>query len=227
MMIGEVTPTTNTNFSSGTSAVTNVANMASSFVPIKGDAEFQSKFSKFNEKQAQILGTAALIVQVVPVAGQVVGLILGAVAALSTLVARIFFTSKAKQYAAERGQYEVAIGQLRDENLQLDVQINTLKSYYNKLREVLGVTGNSLNGLGICLINCNKNEEERLLNQSKATFEQLKLQQKQKIDLVYSLFNEVAALMEIKTSKNTAIYLGLGAFAFGVLFYLIKKRKKK
>jgi len=165
---------------------------------------YQSDFSKFNEKQAAILGTAAVVVQVVPGVGQIVGVVLGVVAAASALVSKIFFESKKKKAAAEAGQYRALNVNIQNENNLLDMQINKLKDSIGLLKKALHVEGSELGSI----FNSGKKEAQRDANNEKELFAQLKKAQEEKIKLIEALYDQFNELTDTKTTRYL-IYIGV------------------
>lgn len=189
---------------------------------------YQSDFSKATSAIAQVAGTAAAVAQVVPGVGQAVGIVLGAVAGVAAVLSKIFLNSKAKQYAAERAQYETAIQQILADNLVIDQQYNQLKNAIDQFKAELA--GYGISGLGLCLINCNKKKEKARLDNTKEAFNELTAIQKKKLQLVTDLYTEynqiLQNLLDVRSSSNRNTYLlvGLGLL-LGVTGFVYATRK--
>src|SRR5262245_49190874 len=82
-----------------------IASAAASAVPNQ-PVTVQSDFSKTANVVATSAATVAAVAAVVPGIGTVVAVVAGVVAAAAALLGKIFANSKAKSYAAERGEWE-------------------------------------------------------------------------------------------------------------------------
>jgi gas vesicle protein len=161
-------------------------------------------------------GAVAVIVPV----GTVVGAIIAAAGALISLFAN---GKKAQKLAAERAQYEQVNAQLKDQNAQLDIKVQSLVASINKLKQDLGIS-TPISGLGFCLIGCKKKEEKRKLDSAKDVYAQLTKAQDEKISLLNKMSEEVESLL-LKKRNRMLIYIGLGLAALTVGGIIIKNRK--
>lgn len=212
------------NFTAATNTINGIIQTADKLAP-QVSSEYQSDFSKFNEKQAYILGTAAAVVQVIPGIGQVVGVVLGVVAAASAVLAKIFFNSKAKKMDAERGQLETTIKQILLDNDELDVRYNALKAALAQFKVQLKAYGigpdAGVSGLGLCILGCKKKRAEERLDNTKARYDELIKIQENKIKLTNALYDEcnktMEALIKVQDSSKVNMYILFGLIASAAL----------
>lgn len=220
-------------------AVTNInqasglINTATSTLPTK-PVTAQSDFSKVANSVATVAGVvAAVAVYIVP-AGTVIAAVAGIVAAACVLLGKLFGQSKAKALAAERAQYETVTAQLQYENQQLDEQYAQTYDAIQQMRSLIsGLGGLSGGGLGFCVFNCKKQREEDRLRNAKAEYE---LQNKlftektsalmKLVDEFNKLMREYNSLLQASQTKNTALYVLLGAAAIGAGIVIYQSAKK-
>ncbi|HYG01651.1 MAG TPA: hypothetical protein VD927_04355 [Chryseosolibacter sp.] len=189
---------------------------------------YQSSFSKFSQKVSNIAGMAAQISSEVP-GGQTAALVLGVVGGAAALLSKVFSGSKAKQLAAQRGEYERLIIEIRNDNKVLDDQIETLRKGIEMLTRDL----QSLSGLGLCIIGCKAKREKEKLNATKADYDLLISYQQDKIRIVNNLLGEYEKLLEavtgIKQSKtlHTILTWSIGFLALSAISVAFIKRRKK
>jgi hypothetical protein len=215
--------------------ITNVTASAAAAVPTKPITQ-QSDFSKTANVVATGAATVAAIAAVVPGVGTVVAVVAGVVAAAAALLGKVFANSKAKGYAAERGEYEKVNAQIKYENNQLDKQYDDTSRAINELKmSISSLNGPSLmdsnqeiSGLGLCLWNCK--DEKNKLQSSKAEYETLKKEQENKTQILASLLDEynklIKGLLELKSSKSTKdwlLWIFAGAVVVGGVYYFTKK----
>jgi uncharacterized protein with von Willebrand factor type A (vWA) domain len=159
------------------------------------------------------------------------------VAAAAALLGKIFGNSKAKQYEAERHQWEAVNAQIRYENEQLDNQylvtrqaIDDLKSRINMLSGFDGING--VNGLGLCVIGCKKKAEKEKLMNAQEENKVLVDEQNAKTKAMGALLDEynklIKSLLELNQSASTNewIFWILGGSAALLTGYLVIKNKK-
>ena len=224
---------TNTQVITTAQTVSTLATTASQIVP-PADGYYSSDFSKVSGKIATIAGTAAAVVQVIPGVGQVVGAVLGAVAAVAFVLSKVFSNSKARKLAAERQQYEILNKELTAENYELDAHYVQLRNTVYELRNTLEqYTGKTFNGLGFCLFNCKRKEEEKKLKTAKDQYNELKALNEEKIKAIELLLDEINRTFEAITgikkfsTANKFLLAGLvvSAAVTGLILYNRKKKK--
>jgi hypothetical protein len=228
-----------TNFVNTATNVTNVTSAAAAAVPNK-PVSYQSDFSKTANVVATGAGVvAAATVAIVPF-GTVIAAVAGIVGAAAVLLGKIFANSKAKQYQAERGEYEMANAQLRYENEQLDNQYVQAHAAINDLKNKIDIVSgkspspkiNGLDGLG-CIIGCKKKAEKAKLMSAKEENAVLVEEQKAKTTAMATLLDEynkmIKALLELKAkaSTNDWIIWILGGSAALLTTYLVVKNVQK
>lgn len=217
--------------------IANIAAAASSAIPSK-PVTIQSDFSKTANVVATGAATIAAAVSVFFPAGTVVAAVAGVVAAAAALLGKVFQNSKAKAFAAERGEYEKVNAEIKYENVQLDAQYDAAYQAINQMKAALSSLNGlsyddrNLNGLGLCLWNCK--DEKAKLQSAKAEYETLVTQQNNKTKLLASLLDEYNKLLkagfELKANKSTKdwllwILLGTAALGGGYLLYAASKSK--
>lgn len=214
-------------------AVSSTLNAATGALPTK-PVTYQTDFSKVANNIASIAGTVAAVAAVIP-GGQIVAVVAGVVAAACLLLGKLFGNSKAKALAAERAQYETAIAQLQYENLELDNQYTQTYNAVQQMRQMIsGISGvDHGGGLGLCIFNCKKNEEEAKLDAAKAEYNQLNqlFEEKSKalmhqVDEFNKLMREYNSLLQDSQTKDIALYAILGLAALGAGIAIFSSSKK-
>jgi hypothetical protein len=214
--------------------ITSVTSAAAAAVPTK-PVNYQSDFSKTANVVATGAGVVAAATGAIIPIGTIIAAVAGIVGAAAVLLGKIFANSKAKQYAAERGQWEQANAQIRYENEQLDNQYLQTVSAINALKDKIDISRGikKAQGLGLCIIGCKKKEEKAKLMSAQEENAVLASEQKAKTDAMSSLLDEynklIKGLLELKESKSTnewLIYiLGGSALLLGG-YYAYTKTKK-
>lgn len=223
--------------------ITQVTSAAAAAVPNK-PVTAQSDFSK----TANVVATGATVVAAVTVAivpfGTVIAAVAGIVAAAAILLGKIFGNSKAKQYAAERAQWEQVNATIKYENEQLDNQylqtVSAISDLKNKIDIVSGKKP-QINGLGNmgslgdlgCIIGCRKKEEKAKLLSAQEENKLLVSEQSAKTTAMSQLLDEynkmIKSLLELKSSASTNEWIIwiLGGSAAMLTTYLVVKRTQK
>lgn len=198
-------------------SIANLAAAASAAVPTK-PVTAQSDFSKTANVVATGAGTVAAVAAVFVPVGTVIAAVAGIVAVAAVLLGKVFANSKAKQLAAERGEYEAQTAQIKYENAQLDAQYQTTYAGIQQMRQALS----SLNGLGslagyrqnemlsgLCLWNCK--DEKAKLQTAKEQFETVQKEQDSKTQLMAALLTEYNKLLkaglDLKAGADTNTYI--------------------
>lgn len=214
-------------------AAASVINTATSALPTK-PVTYQTDFSVVANKIASVAGTvAAVAVFIAPPAGTIIAAVAGIVAAACVLLGKLFANSKAKALAAERAQYEAATSQLQYENLQLDDQYVQTYNAIEKMRSLIAGLNGLDGGLGLCIFNCKKKEEEARLDNAKDQYElenklfNEKTQALMKlVDEFNNLMREYNSLLNAKQGKDIALYVLLGAAVLGTGIAVFSATKK-
>lgn len=215
--------------------VANLTNAVSSAIPPQ-KVSVQSDFSKTTNVVATGAATVAAVAALVPGIGTVVAVVAGVVATAAALLGKIFANSKAKAYAAERGEYEKVNSQIRYEINELDKQfdvtfpaVEQLKSAISSLNG-LGGSSSSLGALGICWGDCK--EEKARLASAKAEYDVLQKELTNKTTLMASLLDEynklIREIVNLKSDKSTRDWLAiilLGSAIAAVAYFAFKKSK--
>lgn len=206
--------------------ITALTNAAAAAVPNK-PITYQSDFSK----GANVVATAAGVVAAATVWFPPAAIIAGVVGAAAALLGKIFANSKAKKYAAERGQFEQVNAQIKFENNELDRQYVITRSAVDQLRARVNTLSGipstfinddySLNGLG-----SKKSSEKNALENEKELNAALIKEQESKTKLMASLLDEynklMKALLSINETKSTNDWLlwilGGGALVVGAYY---------
>jgi hypothetical protein len=207
----KITTTANNIASTATAAAT----VVDALVPSNG---YQSDTSKVSLKISAVAGTVAAYAATLVPYGTVVAGVATVIAGVATLVGAIFKNSKAKKYAAERGQYETLLPQLIEENNQLDIQISTLYTAIEKAKESLGMKTNPVSGLGK-----SAKSEKKKLGRTKDLYNELMSDQNNKIKMLQELTNIAGKLFSTKSDQNTAYLLSGGILAISICIYIFKK----
>lgn len=215
-----------TAFVNTASNITNVVNAANAAIPNQ-KVTVQSDFSK----TANVVATGAAVVAAATVWFPPAAIVAGIVSAAAALLGKIFANSKAKGYAAERGQWEQVNSQIKFENAELDKQYASLDNAIQQLKNgISSLSGLPIQGLGICWGNC-KDEKEKLKS-AQGENEALTLEQKNKTEIMISLLNEYNKLMKelinLKSDKSTKdwlLWILLGAVVVGGGVYVYTKSK--
>ncbi|MGL6121652.1 MAG: hypothetical protein ACRC1W_01185 [Shewanella sp.] len=227
------------SFVNTTTNITNVTAALAAAVPTKPITQ-QSDFSKTANVVATGAATVAAIAAVVPGIGTVVAVVAGVVAAAAALLGKVFANSKAKGYAAERGEYEKVNAQIKYENNELDKQYDELSRAINELKNAISsLNGPSemdsreqqICGLGLCLWKCK--DEKKKLRSAKDEYETLKKEQENKTQIMALLLDEynklVKGLLELKSRKSTKdwlLWIFGSAVVIGGVYYFIKRSKR-
>ncbi|HEY5746081.1 MAG TPA: hypothetical protein VIU12_08400 [Chryseolinea sp.] len=229
---------TQASFVNTAATVSTVVNTASSVVnaiPTK-PVTVQSDFSK----TANVVATGASVVAAATVWFPPAAIVAGIVAAAAALLGKVFANSKAKSYAAERGEWDKVNADLRYENQQLDFQFIAANNAVQQLRDrVASLSGvapisNGLGDLGICWGNCK--DEKRKLQSAKEEYEVLTREQQNKTQIMASLLDEynklMKGLLELHSDKSSKdwifwILAGAGALIGGILLFQNRKKIKK
>jgi hypothetical protein len=221
-------------FITTTTNITNVTSAAAAAVPNK-PVSYQSDFSKTANVVATGAATVAAVAAVVPVIGTVVAAVAGIVAVAAVLLGKIFKNSKAKKYAAERGQYEMVNAQIRYENEQLDNQYIQTAAAIDELKSKIASLG--LNGFGDCGrsggLGSKASRERDRLQSAKDENALLIKEQESKTTAMASLLDEynkmIKGLLELNQSKSTNEWLLwiLGGSAVVIGSYFAYKNRKQ
>lgn len=210
--------------------INNITATADALAPNVAPA-YQSDFSKAMGSFAGIAGTVAAVGASIPVPViQAAAIVIGAIAGVAAVLGKIFGNSKAKQYAAERAQYQAVIDQMLADNLILDQQYETLKAAIDNFKLQLKNEGVGVNGLGLCIINCKKKKEAKKLAATKETYDELVQIQKEKIQMLIFLTDEYNSLLKnlnrVDQSNDiiTLLKWGFGIAATTALVMYLKKQ---
>lgn len=207
----KLTTTANNISSTATAAAT----VVDALVPSNG---YQSDTSKVSLKISAVAGTVAAYAATLVPYGTAVAAVATIIAGVATLVGAVFKNSKAKKYAAERGQYEALLPQLIEENRQLDNQISTLYKAIEDAKASLGMKTNPVAGLGK-----SAKSEKKKLNRTKDLYNELVADQNKKIKMLQDLTNIAGNLFSAKGNQNIAYIFSGSILAISIGIYIFKK----